>query len=85
MRFDDLARLRPLFLVALVLSWNASLISINAQRDFMTASLLCVFATANLALAFITGFARHAHWARALAPCHSMGSAMMGSRRRRSQ
>jgi len=67
MRLDDLAGLRPIFVVAQVLSWNALLIAVNAERDRVSVGVLCVLASANFGVACISGCARQSEWARALA------------------
>jgi hypothetical protein len=68
MFLSTLARLRPLFLVAVVLSWNALFLAIEAEktRPIPVAAIL-ILATANLALAVIAGCVKEAGWAHNLA------------------
>ncbi len=67
MLLRELTYLRPLFVVAMVLSWNAILIGINSTPEPFAATSMWVLAGVNLALAVMAGCAKSGNgWARAL-------------------
>lgn len=65
MRLEYIARMRPLFVVAFILCWNAVGLSLS---DRVTASSvsLTVLAGATMTLAILSAGVKHAAWARDL-------------------
>lgn len=67
MLLRELTYLRPLFLVAMVLSWNSILCAIGASpRPELGAASVVVLAACNLSLAMLAGCVKRSGMARAL-------------------